>query len=339
MQNAIKITVVIPAYNIAGYIERAIESVLNQTRPADEIIVVDDGSTDNTAETIKKFDTKVTYIHQQNKGLSGARNTGIKTASNDWIAFLDGDDEWLPICLEKHAALITANPSLAWATGNFLRCLCDEDRIAPSIDPARTTKLLAGLDYFDNYFHAFANRAAGHPNTMIIHRKVFDTVGFFNEQQTFAEDLEMWWRIALDFPQVGYSSEPLAIYHLVRPGTLTEEFRTTKFDILVDLLEKNIAIAKQKKATEQFAPLPSFLVRSWIRGMLFENRPDDIKKLLDRFGSFLPLYFKTMVTILMICPGATAATCHMISRVVRKLNLRKGAIRKPEKPITNQTKA
>ncbi|MHC4386164.1 MAG: glycosyltransferase family 2 protein, partial [Planctomycetota bacterium] len=105
-----KISVVIPAYNIEDYIERAIDSVLAQTRQPEEIIVVDDGSTDATAQKIKAYGDQVRYIHQANKGLSGARNTGIRQAQNEWVAFLDGDDEWLPEKLQLQSELLTRNP-------------------------------------------------------------------------------------------------------------------------------------------------------------------------------------------------------------------------------------
>ncbi|HOM77565.1 MAG TPA: glycosyltransferase family A protein, partial [Anaerohalosphaeraceae bacterium] len=94
MHDKRSISVVIPAYNCQAYIRRAIDSVLGQSRPADEIIVVDDGSTDGTAEAVRTYGAKVILIQQENAGVSAARNAGIRAASGDWIAFLDADDEW-----------------------------------------------------------------------------------------------------------------------------------------------------------------------------------------------------------------------------------------------------
>ena len=99
--NSIRISAVIPAYNCEKYIGRAIQSVLSQTRPVDEIIVVDDGSTDTTAEIVRSFGDKVKLIQQENAGECAARNTGIKAASCQWVAFLDADDEWLPEKIER----------------------------------------------------------------------------------------------------------------------------------------------------------------------------------------------------------------------------------------------
>jgi len=117
-----KVSVVIPAYNVGDYIGRAIDSVLVQSHRADEIIVVDDGSGDKTAEVVKGYGSKVRYIRQENLGASAARNRGIHSARNRWIAFLDGDDEWFAEKLGLQVALLRNNPELSWVSGNFIRC-------------------------------------------------------------------------------------------------------------------------------------------------------------------------------------------------------------------------
>lgn len=93
---SITVSVVIPAYNAGEYLGRAIDSVLAQTQPAAEIIVVDDGSADNTADVAQGYGERIRFIQQENAGASVARNTGIEAAASEWIAFLDADDEWLP---------------------------------------------------------------------------------------------------------------------------------------------------------------------------------------------------------------------------------------------------
>jgi len=105
-----KVSVIIPTYNDADVLSRAIESVLNQTYKNLELIVVNDASEDNTEEVVesyKKNDSRVKYFeHEENKGGSGARNTGIKNSSGEFIAFLDSDDEWLPKKLERQISLL-----------------------------------------------------------------------------------------------------------------------------------------------------------------------------------------------------------------------------------------
>ncbi|MCB1713751.1 MAG: glycosyltransferase family 2 protein, partial [Candidatus Competibacteraceae bacterium] len=93
---AVTISVIIPAHNRAHTLPRALDSVLAQTRPADEVILVDDGSTDDTAALLQAHYPTVRYLHQPNQGVSAARNSGIRLARGDWIALLDSDDAWLP---------------------------------------------------------------------------------------------------------------------------------------------------------------------------------------------------------------------------------------------------
>lgn len=327
----ITISVIVPAYNVQEHIGRAIESILAQTHQPDEIIVVDDGSTDGTAEKIKEFGNKVTYIHQANAGPGAARNTGIKAAGCDWVAFLDADDEWLPEYLQKQSQLLTRNPDLNWSSANSYRCLCDEDRRKPELNPAKATALLAGKDFFDSYFLAYRNRAGGNTDTMVIRRKVFGTIGFFREDCNVAEDIDLWWRIACQYPKIGYIAEPLAVYHLVRKASLTGTFGQMNIDTLCRVLSDSIREAEKHNHLAEFEPIISALVTSWIRALLFENRPDDIRRLIDRFGQYLARHFKIMIKLLLVFPALTAATCHLISRIVRALGLRKRIVRKPSK--------
>jgi len=104
------ISVVIPAYNAAGTIGRALDSVIAQTHPAREILVVDDGSTDRTAQVVSEYGGRVEYLYQDNAGPGAARNAGIRAAHGEWIAFLDADDEWLPHRLALQAELLQRDP-------------------------------------------------------------------------------------------------------------------------------------------------------------------------------------------------------------------------------------
>jgi len=107
-----KVSVIIPTYNRAEYVTHAIDSVLAQTYTDYEIIVVDDGSADNTKDVLLPYMDRIRYIYQENAGLSAARNTGIKAAKGDWIAFLDSDDEWLPGKLAVQMRAVERHPQL-----------------------------------------------------------------------------------------------------------------------------------------------------------------------------------------------------------------------------------
>ena len=201
--NEYSISVVIPAYNAGKHIARAIDSVLAQTQPPCEIIVVDDGSTDDTAQVVASYRPKVTYIYQDNAGASVARNTGIQAAAGQWIAFLDADDEWLADKLKLQIEHLKRNPDLVWTTGNYINCVCSKNRQAPHFDPVKADKLISGREYWDNYFHALLNNLGGWTGTMLIRRDILIECGLFVPGRQRGEDIGMWWRIAYRKPKIG----------------------------------------------------------------------------------------------------------------------------------------
>ena len=114
-----KVSVIITTYNRAPLLCNAIESALAQDYSDFEVIVVDDGSTDDTEQRVRDYDSQVRYVHQENKGLSTARNTGISVASGQYIALLDDDDWWMPGKLRLQSAILDQRPELAGVYTNF----------------------------------------------------------------------------------------------------------------------------------------------------------------------------------------------------------------------------
>src|SRR4051794_5813716 len=104
------VSVVIPTYNYARFIERALVSVLGQTHRPAEVLVIDDGSTDETATVVDRYATRVRYLRQENSGVSAARNAGVESSTGDLVAFLDADDEWVPNKLELQVEALTKRP-------------------------------------------------------------------------------------------------------------------------------------------------------------------------------------------------------------------------------------
>lgn len=322
------LSVVIPAYNIAEYVGRAIESVLAQTRKPDEIIVVDDGSTDGTAEVVRKYVPKVKYVHQDNRGLAGARNTGIRESTCRWVALLDGDDEWLPDFLEKHLSLLGRNPDLVWSSSNYYSVSHLQQRRAPIIRPSAAAKTLKGLEYFPDFFVAYAMGAVGLPDTMVMRRDIIIDVGMYDERLRFAEDWDMWMRVAYRWPQIGYVTDPVALYYLDRPGSLM--FSTPnpeKMKTNCDLMEKHIGLAKDSGRYNSFRPCAEFMLRRWIRGLLFyKSEKLTVRRMLDRFRDILPPSYRHFIRAITVCPTLTAEACHAISWTVRKLELRRKVV-------------
>lgn len=132
--NTPRFSVIIPAYNAAAFIARAIDSVLAQTWPAEEIIVVDDGSSDATADIVAGYGERVCYLHQDNAGVSAARNAGARAATGDWLAFLDADDWYYPDRLKWHAEWIARDEALDFLTGDYDYRRPDGSRISGSME-------------------------------------------------------------------------------------------------------------------------------------------------------------------------------------------------------------
>lgn len=196
-----KVSVVIPSYNRANCIERAIDSVFQQKVENLEVILIDDGSTDNTREIIQnKYGDKVRYFYQENQGISGARNTGIKNARGDYIAFLDSDDYWCPDKLEKQMSLAEEHPEYG-----LLASCCASIRTDGSFrESNRRGK--SGWVLKDLFQANFIRTSSA-----VIRRDCFNRVGLFDEKLKESEEYDLWLRVAAVYP-VGFINEALTVY-------------------------------------------------------------------------------------------------------------------------------
>jgi glycosyltransferase involved in cell wall biosynthesis len=209
------VSVVIPAFNRQAYIRQAVESVLAQTYRNLEVIVVDDGSTDGTREIVQSLrstDGRVRYIWQENSERAVARNTGIKNARGDYIAFLDSDDLWLPRKLELQLEVLAAHRSMVMAVSWFE--MVDDSGATMQNCETPTVEETARPDF--HCLLAQANRI-GSP-CPLVRREVFDKAGMFTLDSTLIcfEDWEMWTRAAC-FGSVGLVPKILA-QHRIHSG-------------------------------------------------------------------------------------------------------------------------
>lgn len=225
----LKVSVVIPVYNRMHLIERALDSVINQTCPADEIIVVDDGSTDDTAGLVRQNYPQVTVVSRENRGVSSARNTGIKHAGSDWIAFLDSDDEWYQEKLEKQCHAIMSTPG-------YLLCHTNEQWIR---NDKPVNQMKKHRKYGGKIFRYCLPLCVISPSSVLIHQSVFENIGLFDETLPACEDYELWLRICARYP-VLYLDEPLINKYGGHNGQLSRKFwGMDRFRILA--LEKIIS--------------------------------------------------------------------------------------------------
>ena len=185
-----KVSVIIPTHNRLSTLPRALESVCQQAHFVDEIIVVDDGSSDNTCQYIQTHYPQARLITQTQHGVSKARNVGIKAARNEWIALLDSDDEWLPHKLQTQFELLDKNK-------NFLVCHTDEMwvRNGKRVNPMNKHKKQGGW-----IFSQCLPLCAISPSSVVIHRSIFEKVGYFDESLPACEDYDLWLRICNRFP-------------------------------------------------------------------------------------------------------------------------------------------
>ena len=195
-----EVSVIIPTYNRASMVVEAVESVLAQDMTDFELIVIDDGSTDETAERLSAYGSRLKYYQQENAGVSAARNRGITFSTAPLIAFLDSDDLWLPPKLQVQHTYMTENPGIH---------ICQTEEIwwrnGRRVNPKKHHQKPSG-----DIFRRSLELCLVSPSAAIIRRELFEQVGYFDEELPMAEDYDLWLRVAVDHP-VMLLPEPLVI--------------------------------------------------------------------------------------------------------------------------------
>ena len=215
-----KISVIITTFNgeTRGFLEEAIESVLNQAYKSFELLIIDDGSQDKTKDFCEKYlkDSRVKYFYQENRGISGARNLGIKKSSGDYICFLDDDDVWLPEKLEKQIKFF--NNCTDSKLGMVHTWVEEIDEYGNHIALKKITtsgNILKRLFDEDNVINS--------ASSVMIKKDVFKITGIFKDHMIHVEDIELWFRIAKHF-HVYSVNEPLVKYRVHHNNKLCECF-------------------------------------------------------------------------------------------------------------------
>jgi glycosyltransferase involved in cell wall biosynthesis len=225
------VSVIIPTYNYGRFIDESLKSVFDQTFQDFEIIVIDDGSSDDTAQRLESYGSRIRYFRQQQKGPAAARNLGIRESKGEYIAFLDADDLWYPTKLEKQLKLFGTNPRLGMVLTD--NSLFDDNGIYK--DYVNKKGYLFTGDVVSNIFL----RSGVVTPTVMVRRRVFEKVGMFEENLYIAEDDNMWIRIAIEY-EVDIVDESLAQIR-------DHRFRTMRVSDKLDLsVENNIKLLTTK---------------------------------------------------------------------------------------------
>jgi glycosyltransferase involved in cell wall biosynthesis len=215
------VSVILPTYNRANLVGNAIESILQQTYKNIEIIVVDDGSTDETPNALSRFGAQIKVTYQKNAGPSAARNRGIAEAKGEIVAFLDSDDQWLPTKIERQVAVLQR------ADSSVPCCVCNAElRFAGR--PSRTSFRNACLDpaqqegLWTNTTEVLTDRYLFFNQVAAVRRSALEQVGGFNESLRFLEDYDLALRLSLLGP-FAFIKEPLVIWNEGSEGSLSAE--------------------------------------------------------------------------------------------------------------------
>mgnify|MGYP001362932843 FL=1 len=258
------ISVVIPSYNRKEFLKRSIDSAINQTKKPLEIIVVDDGSTDGTEAMIKSDYDFVKFIKQKNKGVSAARNIGIKVSIGEWICFLDSDDEWKKDKLEKQINVMKSNPGYKFFHSNEIWI-----KNGLRINQKKKHKKYGG-DIFDKCL----DMCRISPSSVMIDKTVFDEVGNFNEYLVVCEDYELWLRIC-DKYRVFFIDEPLIIKHGGHQGQLSysiESIENHRIKALEYLILENLNRKNKRHAIQMLLSK----LNIYLKGLVKRRKNDEI---------------------------------------------------------------
>lgn len=261
------VSVIMPAYNVAPYIAEAISSVLAQTFTDYELIVVDDGSTDETAAIVRTFmgrDPRIVLVQQENRGLAAARNAALRAASAPLLALLDSDDIWAPEFLAEQVAILDARPDVDIVTGNAWTLGSHEDGLParPTPDPRPAPNLATILtDELSVFIMS------------VFRRRVYETIGGFDDMLRTNEDFDFWLRAAIagfvfarnDKPlgyyrrrddslsasQVRMLRGALRVYYKQRPSLLMDARSLRLLDDSVQRFEADLIAAEARDAINQ----------------------------------------------------------------------------------------
>jgi glycosyltransferase involved in cell wall biosynthesis len=256
-----RLSAAIVTYNRARYLPRAIESVLGQTYRDTELIVVDDGSTDDTVEAITPYAERIRYVRQEHEGKADARNRAVTLAEGELVAFCDSDDSWLPDRLERQVRAFDERPEAGMVHGQ-VEVVDELSRPLAAETDAHRAMLAGAHPGGEATYAGYAANCRCFSSTIAVRREVFDTVGLYDRDLEI-EDYDFYLRLVLDFPVEFLDGPPLARYCLHEGQTTGEELGLGQ----IHTAEKHLALLDERSdvpdARAARANFHLMIARSW----------------------------------------------------------------------------
>lgn len=241
-----KVSVIVPAYNMAHYLPQAIQSVLNQTFTDFELILIDDGSMDGTREAAGRYADRLRYFHQPNQGRAGARNAGLQMAAGEYAAFLDADDVWNPDRLERGVLFLDRNSQIGLVHGEV-----DVIDLNGNVNQSQT----AGLKNFyrqerrkgSNYLRLL-DQCAIFSSTILFRRPLGEEIGAYDTSFKILEDYDWYLRFASKYPIALLGEPAVARYRIHKTNSVSQFGPDTIAKIYIKILEKQLAQLESQRS-------------------------------------------------------------------------------------------
>lgn len=303
----VSVSVIIPAFNSASTLHRCLLSVTGQTMKPHEIIVVDDGSTDETAHIITEF-PEVKYIYQTNRGPSSARNTGAGFSSGSFLAFLDSDDYWTSDHIERLTSVLSDRNGLKWAAAPYFKMASDGKKSVVKLPG----KYIKGSS--TDYFYSTPKYHFLSAISVLLDRSSFIDAGGFPEKYFRGEDLSLWLRFAMKNPILGYSDKPTAIYTWT-PGSLTDK-KGNYEQLMQRVIDDYIWVKNQPvKSMDRAWPV----MKRWVNGLI-------VKLALDYDNERLAVIRDTFAPAMGVFMNARVRFLIAVTKLMRRRNVQKMGI-------------
>ena len=312
------VSVIIPAYNMAITLDRCLDSVFSQEVSNLQVIVVNDGSTDGTPEVAKHYGDRILYIEQENQGIGGARNTGLRAAQGDYVAFLDADDYWLPgfLCtcadfLQQHSEAI------AVSTGQIIKLWGHADRINPPVLAERAGRAQLEPYILEHFFDFWADQDHISTGAAVIRQQIIEQAGYQRADLSISQDLEYWGYLAT-YGKWGFIPAPLWVGAPMEAakvqGWQQRYQRRRRLCPTVEQWEARIVPRLHKDDLPGFLRVRSRIAASYTMNKILAGDDVGSRHIIVKHGLYMPKTFYTRLMILGHRSGwlGWKSICHLI---------------------------